>query len=251
MRSGEDQDKGSASKQPDSGQSSIQGEMIWQDVKNLPFCQRETPMELWPQQFSSEADGARIFGYARVSTEDQRLDMQFDALSRTGCTQVFYDHGVSGAKAARPGLDQALDRLSAGDMLIVYKLDRLGRSVLHLADLLTRLDRDGVHFCSLTEGINTATPGGKLVFHIFAAIAEFHRDLIRENTRNGLAAARKRGARLGRPPKLSVEDVVEAHRLMHQEGWTLARLLARFQISESTLLRGFRRLAEPENADSP
>lgn len=207
-------------------------------------------MELWPQRISSGDDGARVFGYARVSTEDQRLDMQFDALSCTGCIQVFYDHGVSGAKAARPGLDQALDQLAAGDMLVVYKLDRLGRSVLHLADLLTRLDRDGVHFCSLTEGINTATPGGKLVFHIFAAIAEFHRDLIRENTRNGLAAARKRGARLGRPPKLSVEDVVEAHRLMHQEGWTLARLLARFEISESTLLRGFRRLAEPENADS-
>ena len=231
-------------------QDSKQGEMRWQGVKNLPFCQRETPMELWPQHLSPASDGARVFGYARVSTEDQRLDMQFDALSRTGCTQVFYDHGVSGANAARPGLDQALDQLAAGDMLVVYKLDRLGRSVLHLADLLTRLDRDGVHFCSLTEGINTATPGGKLVFHIFAAIAEFHRDLIRENTRNGLAAARKRGARLGRPPKLSVEDVVEAHRLMHQEGWTLSRLLARFEISESTLQRGFRRLAEPENADS-
>lgn len=227
-----------------------QGEMKWPTGKNLPFCQRETPMELWPQQLSPASDGARVFGYARVSTEDQRLDMQFDALTRTGCLQVFYDHGVSGAKAARPGLDQALDRLNAGDTLVVYKLDRLGRSVLHLADLLTRLDRDGIHFCSLTEGINTATPGGKLVFHIFAAIAEFHRDLIRENTRNGLAAARKRGAKLGRPPKLSVEDVVEAHRLMHQEGWSLSRVLTRFDISESTLLRGFRRLAQPKSADS-
>lgn len=207
-------------------------------------------MELWPQQISPDADGARVFGYARVSTDDQRLDMQFDALARTGSVQVFYDHGVSGAKAERPGLEKALDTLVEGDTLVVYKLDRLGRSVLHLADLLTRLDRDGIHFCSLTEGINTATPGGKLVFHIFAAIAEFHRDLIRENTRNGLAAARKRGVRLGRPPKLSVEDVIEAHRLMHQEGWSLSRLLSRFEISESTLLRGFRRLAEPESADS-
>lgn len=226
------------------------GETTWQGVINLPFCQREKPMELWPQQLSPASSGARVFGYARVSTDDQRLDMQFDALSRTGCLQVFYDQGVSGAKAERPGLKHALDVLNAGDTLVVYKLDRLGRSVLHLADLLTRLDRDGIHFCSLTEGINTATPGGKLVFHIFAAIAEFHRDLIRENTRNGLAAARKRGAKLGRPPKLSVEDVVEAHRLMHQEGWSLARLLTRFEISESTLLRGFRRLAEPERADS-
>lgn len=208
-------------------------------------------MQLWPQPLPPAAPDARIYGYARVSTEDQRLDMQLDALARTGCAQVFYDHGVSGAKAARPGLDRALDALKPGDMLVVYKLDRLGRSVLHLADLLTRLDRDGVHFCSLTEGINTATPGGKLVFHIFAAIAEFHRDLIRENTRNGLAAARKRGARLGRPPKLSVDDVIEAHRLMHQEGRSLSQILAQFNVSESTLLRGFRRLAQPENAGSP
>ncbi|MEP2761182.1 MAG: recombinase family protein [Hyphomicrobiales bacterium] len=217
------------------------GETKWRDVKNLPFCQRETPMELWPQPLS-QTKGASLLGYARVSTDDQRLDMQFDALTRAACTQVYYDHGVSGAKAARPGLDELLDALQAGDTLVVYKMDRLGRSVLHLADLLTRLDKDGVHFCSLTEGINTATPGGKLVFHIFAAIAEFHRDLIRENTRNGLAAARTRGARLGRPPKLSVEDVVEAHRLLHQEGWSVASLLERFEVSESTLLRGLRRL---------
>jgi len=222
------------------------GEMEWQSVKNLPFCQRETHMELWPQPLSDPQNRTRLLGYARVSTDDQRLDMQFDALGRAACAQVYYDHGVSGAKAARPGLDEALAALREGDTLVVYKMDRLGRSVLHLADLLTRLDKDGVHFCSLTEGINTATPGGKLVFHIFAAIAEFHRDLIRENTRNGLAAARARGARLGRPPKLSLEDVIEAHRLMHQEGWSLPQLLVRFDISESTLLRGFRRLAQQE-----
>ncbi len=255
MRRDEYQVKRGRGKSRNSGKRGKQGKDTWATGKNLPFCQRETPMTppetpplaLWPPKLAPAAAGARIFGYARVSTDDQRLDMQLDALAHTGCAQVFYDHGISGAKAARPGLEKALAVLQAGDTLVVYKLDRLGRSVLHLADLLTRLDRDGVHFCSLTEGINTATPGGKLIFHIFAAIAEFHRDLIRENTRNGLAAARKRGARLGRPPKLSIEDTVEAHRLLYQEGWALQRLLTRFGVSESTLLRGFRRLRQPED----
>lgn len=185
--------------------------------------------------------GLRI-GYARVSTEDQKLDMQMDALSRAGCDQIFHDHGVSGAKAERPGLDAALSRLAEGDVLIVYKLDRLGRSVLHLADLLTRMDNDGVHFCSLTEGINTTTPGGRLVFHVFAAVAEFSRDLIRENTLHGINAARMRGVHVGRPFLMDDDMVVEAHRYMCQEGRTLEQTARRFKVSKSTLLRGYERL---------
>lgn len=187
------------------------------------------------------APNARLIGYARVSTEDQRLDMQLQSLDVAGCDQVFYDHGVSGGKAERPGLDQALKHLIAGDMLIVYKLDRLGRSVLHLADLLARLENQDVQFWSMTEGINTATPGGKLIYHIFAAVAEFHRDLIRENTRNGLRAARNRGAKLGRPRLMSIDDLVEAHRCLQQEGHTFETTASRFGVSESTLVRGLRR----------
>ncbi len=183
----------------------------------------------------------RLIGYARVSTEDQKLDMQFDCLKAAGCNQVFNDHGVSGSKADRPGLDQALSSVAKGDMLIVYKLDRLGRSVLHLADLLARLDKQDVQFWSLTEGINTATPGGKLIYHIFAAVAEFHRDLIRENTRNGLKAARERGAKLGRPSIMSIDDIIEAHHCMQQEGATLTGTAKRFRVSISTLNRNLRR----------
>lgn len=186
------------------------------------------------------APTSRLIGYARVSTDDQKLDMQLDCLKAAGCDQVFYDHGISGGKADRPGLEQALKHVVEGDMLIVYKLDRLGRSVLHLADLLARLDDQDVQFWSLTEGINTATPGGKLIYHIFAAVAEFHRDLIRENTRNGLRAARQRGSKLGRPRVMSIEDVVEAHLHIQQEGTTITELAKRFRVSESTLYRYFR-----------
>ncbi|WP_299732821.1 recombinase family protein [uncultured Tateyamaria sp.] len=189
------------------------------------------------------APTARLVGYARVSTEDQKLDMQLDCLKAAGCDKVFYDHGISGGKADRPGLEEALNHVIEGDMLIVYKLDRLGRSVLHLADLLARLDNQDVQFWSLTEGINTATSGGKLIYHIFAAVAEFHRDLIRENTRNGLRAARERGSRVGRPRLMSIEDIVKAHRWMQQEGQAASQIAKRFHVSESTLYRSVRRLS--------
>lgn len=171
--------------------------------------------------------------------------MQLDCLKAAGCDDVFFDHGISGGKAARPGLEQALNSIVEGDMLIVYKLDRLGRSVLHLADLLARLDDQDVQFWSLTEGINTATPGGKLIYHIFAAVAEFHRDLIRENTRNGLKAARQRGSKLGRPSLLSVDEIIEAHRHMQPNGLSLAQTASRFNVSDSTLLRGLNKCGLP------
>ena len=126
-------------------------------------------MSVWPM---IECPGRKI-GYARVSTKDQKLRMQREALEAVNCDLIFEDHGVSGAKGSRPGLDAMLEALHHGDSVIVFKLDRLGRSVLHLADLLVRFQDSGVHFVSLSEGINTTTPGGKLVFHIFSAVAEF------------------------------------------------------------------------------
>ncbi|MEP2856385.1 MAG: recombinase family protein, partial [Roseibium sp.] len=181
-------------------------------------------------------------GYARVSTPDQRLDMQLDALNAVACDPVFSDHGLSGGLAERPGLDKALKALEAGDVLVVFKLDRLGRSVLHLADLLTRFEKEGIHFCSLSEGIDTTTSGGKLVYHLFSAFAEFQRDIIRENTVAGLVAARARGSRLGRPPKLDTWDVLEAHRQIRQDGRSIEEIAERCGVSSSTVSRAIRRV---------
>jgi DNA invertase Pin-like site-specific DNA recombinase len=137
-----------------------------------------------------------LLGYARISTGDQRPDLQVDALKGAGCYRVFVDT-ASGTLAARPALDQVLDQLRPGDTLVVWKLDRLGRSLRHLVDTIAALADRGVGFRSLQESIDTTTPGGKLVFHIFAALAEFERDLIRERTSAGLVAARARGRTAG------------------------------------------------------
>ena len=199
----------------------------------------------WMITTDEDTPPRRLIGYARVSTHDQKLDMQIDALISAGCERIFKDHGVSGGKAERPGLDAMLEYLVEGDMLIVYKLDRLGRSSFHLSDLLTRLGNMDVQFASLTEGINTASFGGRFVYHLFAAVAEFHRDLIRENTINGLRAARARGSKIGRPPKLSDVDALEAHRRIHQEGQPVAEVARMFEVSESTLHRKLRMLEMP------
>lgn len=189
---------------------------------------------------SIEVTGRRI-GYARVSTADQKLRMQLDGLKAAQCDRIFKDHGISGGKASRPGLDQALKTLKRGDALVVFKLDRLSRSVQHLSDLLVRLCNDGIHFCSLAEGINTTTPGGKLVYHLFAAFAEFQRDVISENTALGLAAARERGMLLGRPPLLSVDLILEGHRAVMQKGQTISEVARRYKVSPATVTRGFKR----------
>src|ERR671929_2209816 len=122
-----------------------------------------------------------LIGYARVSTLDQNLDLQIDALRSAGCEDIFTDH-ISGTKARRPGLEQALSHLRPGDTLVVWRLDRLGRSLRHLIDTVTDLQEKGIGFKSLTESIDTTTSGGKLVFHIFGALAEFEREIIRERT---------------------------------------------------------------------
>lgn len=182
----------------------------------------------------------RKIGYARVSTQDQKLRMQLDALKAAECERIFKDHGVSGGKASRPGLDMALKTLKRGDALVVLKLDRLGRSVQHLSDLLVRFGNEGIHFCSLAEGINTTTPGGKLVYHLFAAFAEFQRDIIRENTILGLAAAKENGATLGRPRLLNIEAILEGHRCVTQFGIPIGEVAERLDVSHATLTRGFK-----------
>lgn len=190
-------------------------------------------MSVWP---IIDVPGRKL-GYARVSTKDQKLRMQRDALSAVGCDPIFEDHGVSGCKASREGLDALLDKALAGDAVIVFKLDRLGRSVLHLADLLVMFQKRDIHFCSISEGINTTTPGGKLVYHLFSAFAEFQRDIIVENTLAGLEAAKKRGSKLGRPPSLDIETLLAAQRLIAQEGVSISEAAGQLGVPRSTLSR--------------
>jgi DNA invertase Pin-like site-specific DNA recombinase len=140
-------------------------------------------------------------GYARVSTDDQKMDLQRDALTKAGCERIFEDT-VSGSKTAREGLDRARDALRKGDVLVVWRLDRLGRSLRHLIDLMAEIEAQGIGFESVTEAIDTTTPGGRLVFHMFGALAEFERNLLRERTNAGLVAARARGRKGGRKPVL-------------------------------------------------
>lgn len=140
-------------------------------------------------------------GYARVSMQDQNLNHQMDALNKAGCERIFYDK-ISGSKTERDGLQSALESLQAGDSLVVYKLDRLGRSLPHLVELVNGFKEKGIQFVSLTENLDSSTPTGKLTFYIFAALAEFVRDTIRERTMAGLASAKARGRLGGRPHAL-------------------------------------------------
>jgi DNA invertase Pin-like site-specific DNA recombinase len=140
-------------------------------------------------------------GYARVSTDDQNLDLQLDALKAAGCEKIIKDK-ASGGKVTRDGLERTRELLRKGDVLAVWRLDRLGRTLRHLIELMGELEGQGIGFQSTTEAIDTTTPGGKLVFHIFAALAEFERNLIRERTMAGLQAARARGRKGGRPKKV-------------------------------------------------
>ena len=178
-------------------------------------------------------------GYARVSTGEQTLDLQLDALKKDAC-EKWYTDTASGAKAERPGLARALEQLRAGDTLVVWRLDRLGRSLRHLIDTLTALDQRSVGFKSLTEHIDTTTPGGKLIFHVFGALAEFERDLIRERTNAGLAAARARGRTGGRPPAKGLRSpaaLAMARDLYHNTKTPIGDICRQFNISRPTLYR--------------
>ncbi len=176
-------------------------------------------------------------GYARVSTGEQTLDLQLDALTKAGCGKVSTET-ASGAKAERPILEEVLSYLRAGDTLVVWRLDRLGRSLQHLIEVVAQLAARGIGFKSLTEQIDTTTPGGKLVFHVFGALAEFERDLIRERTQAGLAAARARGRTGGRPRKLADAKQLDLARALYEGGQTdIATICKTLGISRATLYR--------------
>ena len=175
-------------------------------------------------------------GYARVSTTDQNLDLQKDALEKAGCEKIFVDQ-ASGAKTARPGLDQALEYVRKGDVLVCWRLDRLGRSLKHLIEVVEDLEKRGVGFVSLQEGFDTTTSGGKLVFQIFGALAEFERNLIRERTKAGLKAARARGRSGGRRQKLSQEQIATLKKLYDSKDHSLKEICDLFGITKPTLYR--------------
>ncbi len=145
-----------------------------------------------------------LIGYARVSTDEQSVALQIDALERAGCGRIFCDNGLSGVLRSRPALDEALSHVRAGDTLVTWRLDRLGRSLSHLISLVGDLEKRGIAFKSLSEAIDTSTAGGRLQFHMMGALAEFERSLISERTKAGMAAARIRGIRIGRPMKHKV-----------------------------------------------
>lgn len=174
-----------------------------------------------------------IIGYARVSTKDQNLDAQLDVLKETGAERIYSDV-ASGAKSFRPQLNRLREQLRHGDILMIQRLDRLGRSMKDLVEWIAWLEDEGVQFKSLHENIDTSTPSGKLTFHIFGAMAEFERNLIRERTQAGLKAARSRGRTGGRKPKLSLKKQ-KALKTLHAAGsHTVKELMEEYQISRGT-----------------
>ena len=172
-------------------------------------------------------------GYARVSTGDQDVALQLDALNKAGCETIFQDQ-ASGAKTDRPGLADALAHLRKGDILIVWKLDRLCRSLHHLIETVTELERRKVGLRSLTESIDTTTPGGRLIFHVFGALGQFERDLIRERTRAGLSAAAARGRKGGRKPVVTDDKLARARTLIEQ-GLNVREAATRLKVGKSAL----------------
>jgi DNA invertase Pin-like site-specific DNA recombinase len=177
-------------------------------------------------------------GYARVSTLDQDPALQLDALAAAECSKVFEDR-ASGAKADRAGLLAALSYVREGDVLIVWKLDRLGRSLPHLIETVAALEKRGVGFRSLTEAIDTTTPGGRLVFHLFGALGQFERDLIQERTRAGLTAAAARGRKGGRKPVMGADKLQRA-RNMIAKGFTVRETATRLRVGKTALYEALR-----------
>lgn len=175
-------------------------------------------------------------GYARVSTDDQHLDLQRDALTQAGCS-VIYEEAASGKNAARPELEQCRKALRAGDTLVVWRLDRLGRSLPDLVQIVADLEQQGVGFESLAEKIETNSAAGKLIFHVFAALAEFERGLIRERTQAGLAAARARGRAGGRKPKLDAKQIRQIKVLLRDPNTSVAEVARDYGVSRTTIYK--------------
>ncbi|MEL6597371.1 MAG: recombinase family protein [Pseudomonadota bacterium] len=177
-----------------------------------------------------------IIGYARVSTDDQSLDAQTDALTTAGAGKLFADK-ISGSKRERPELDRMLDQLRDGDVVTVTKYDRLARSLKDLLEIMETIRARGAGFRSLAEDIDTTTPAGRLVFHVFASIAQFERERISERTREGLASARKRGRIGGRPPALTADQKSEVQRMRDEENRAISEIARLFKVSERTVRR--------------
>ncbi len=177
-----------------------------------------------------------LIGYARVSTDDQNLNLQHDALHTAGCDKIFEDC-ISGAKSKRPGLDSALKMLRAGDTLIIWRLDRLGRSLKDLIELTEKLKQRSIGLRSLQEAIDTTTSSGQLIFHIFGALAEFERNLIRERTNAGLTAARARGRLGGRPKALDANKRQLAVKLYNDRQYPIGEICQMMGISKPTLYK--------------
>ncbi|RSU45570.1 recombinase family protein [Sphingomonas sp. S-NIH.Pt15_0812] len=189
--------------------------------------------------------GTRRIGYARVSTTDQDLAPQLDILHARGCEPLYSEH-ASGKTADRPELANAMKALRAGDTLVVWRLDRLGRSLPDLIATVNELGQRGIAFESITEAIDTTTASGKLVFNIFASLADFERHLISERTRAGLAAGRARGRMGGRPPALTLKQLREARLLLTDPDATVTAVAERYGVSRTTLYKGLRELAAKE-----
>ena len=175
-------------------------------------------------------------GYARVSTDDQNLDLQKDALQKSGC-EILYEEKASGKSAERPELEQCLKALRQGDTLVVWRLDRLGRSLQDLVKIVASLKERGIGFESLTEQIETASAAGNLIFHVFAALSEFERNLIRERTYAGLKAARARGRKGGRKPKLDARQIKEIKALLRDPDIRVTDVADKYGVSRATLYK--------------
>ena len=199
-------------------------------------ARKQRPIHHRPHRFW-HADGmGDLLGYVRVSTAEQKAHLQTDALKKAGCIRVWTDK-ASGSLDHRPRLEAVLDHLRPGDTLVVWRLDRLGRNLRHLIGTVNGLAAAGVGFKSLTEGIDTTTPAGRLTFHLFGALAEFERELIRERTTAGLAAARARGRSGGRPRAMTPEKLAVARQMYESRKHTLAAIGAVVGVSRSTLYR--------------
>jgi len=177
-----------------------------------------------------------IIGYARVSTDDQNLDAQTDALQAAGAERIFSDK-ISGSMRKRLELDKLLDQLRPGDVIVVTKYDRLARSLRDLLDLVEAIKEQGAGFRSLAEDIDTTTPAGRLIFHVFASIAQFERERISERTKEGLQAAKARGRVGGRPPALTAAQKAEARRMRDDEHRSISEIARLFKVSERTVRR--------------
>lgn len=208
-----------------------------------------SPLPSAPSAAAPDPSAGLLIGYARVSTEDQRLDLQRDALAAAGCHRIFEDR-ASGARADRPGLAAALSHLRRGDTLVVWRLDRLGRTTHQLVGLLERFERDGIRLRSLQDGIDPASVIGRAMLQIGAVFAEMERNLLRERTRAGLAAARARGRCGGRKPCLSANGLDTARRLMADPTLSMEEVASRLGVGRTTLYRALGRAWAVHAADA-